>query len=148
MNKVIIIIEGGLVQEVVTDGDIKAYVLDQDTNGQSEGVYMIDERPCFVHQPNVNVTKNREFVERVFQQINSITNLSNKAVYKLCGADVMCVLNDMGIAMSPEQLEDLTEYLIRKLDIPWAEYIQSTIEYYLHQNKCIGGIMVRNPSCN
>lgn len=146
MNKVIIIIEGGLVQEVVTDGDIKAYILDRDTNGQSEGVYMIDERTCFIHQPNV--TKNREFVERTSQQINSISNLSNKAVYKLCGADVMCVLNDMGIAMSPEQLEDLTEYLIRKLDIPWAEYIQSTIEYYLHQKKCIGEIMVRNPSCN
>lgn len=43
------------------DDDIKAYVLDRDTNGQSEGVYMIDERPCFVHQPNVS--KDREFVD-------------------------------------------------------------------------------------
>ena len=144
MNKVIIIIEGGLVRKSSLMAISRLISLIKTLMGNPKGLY--DRRKtCFIHQPNVS--KDREFVERTSQQINSISNLSNKAVYKLCGADVMYVLSDMGIAMSPEQLEELTE-LIRKLDIPWAEYIQSTIEYYLHQNKCIGGIMVRNPSCN
>lgn len=57
--------------------------------------------------------------------------LMNKTVYRLCGEDVVCVLDNMGITMSPEQLEELTEYLIRKLDIPWTEYIQVVVEHYL-----------------
>jgi len=30
----------------------------------------------------------------------------NKTVYRLCGADVVCVLDDMGITMTPEQVRD------------------------------------------
>ena len=57
--------------------------------------------------------------------------LEGKQVYRLCGEDVISVLQDMGlkeIIEDEERLRDMIEYVANKLIIPWDEYIEATIK--------------------
>lgn len=67
-------------------------------------------------------------------------NLIEKAVYRITGEDVAAVLEDMGhseIVNDEEEFRSLMNYLSHKLELPWYEYLEATIQLKLDTDKTI-----------
>lgn len=64
-------------------------------------------------------------------------DLADKKVYLLTGADVLCVLEDRGLIekFSTEEIEELVDYIDRKLEIPWMEYIEVMVDLFMDRKK-------------
>lgn len=64
----------------------------------------------------------------------NINDLLNKNIYTISGADVASVLKDMNrddVIEDKEMFKSLLVYLVYKLDIPWADYLESAIQLKL-----------------
>lgn len=59
------------------------------------------------------------------------TEMLNRKVYRLCGADVGVVLEQLGrqdIIDSNTKLNSVIDYVATHLEIPWTDYVQECIE--------------------
>ena len=54
---------------------------------------------------------------------------TNEVVYSLCMEDVICVLEDKGWLkkLDTDQVLVLSEFIARKMELPWSEYVEVTL---------------------
>lgn len=54
----------------------------------------------------------------------------NTKVYSLCGEDIVSVLEERGVLdkMTNEEVEEIIDYMCNKLEIPWTEYVNASLD--------------------
>lgn len=68
-NEIIIYLDGGLVQTVISPTQIQVQIIDLDTDGQIEDTLVIDGDRCYTSEPQLVVDPDR--VKRIKQEIRS-----------------------------------------------------------------------------
>lgn len=64
---------------------------------------------------------------------SKMQELLQKKVYILVGEDVVSVLEDLGkkeLFEKEEDLEELLDYVNRKVEIPWRDSVESVVEIF------------------
>lgn len=77
MAFVFVIIEGGMVEHIVTDSDVEVIVLDKDVENQN-GVHNIGGDPTCVTYPYITVAPDtvRKWQKQIEEQNESLENIS------------------------------------------------------------------------
>lgn len=69
---------------------------------------------------------------------DKMRELSGRKVYQLIGEDVFNTLEDMGLEEmmeDEEEMEKLIDYISRKMEIPWSEYVEASIDIFIERKK-------------
>jgi len=71
------------------------------------------------------------------KRCEEMATLIQKTVYRLCGGDVLYVMDTMDLPkkMSIDELEEIISFVSRKLEIPWTDYVAEAIEMYMERNR-------------
>lgn len=71
MTNVIVIVEGGVVQEIISDDKIIATVLDRDTDGLDEyTTHVVESKTCSVNENHVDAHYDATRVKRILDDVN------------------------------------------------------------------------------
>lgn len=69
--------------------------------------------------------------DKYFERLKTFDQkVLDKKVYRLCGEDVISILEEKGLLekLTNEQVEEIINYVERKLEIPWSEYVDVTLD--------------------
>lgn len=75
--KAVLFMEGGVIQKIISDGELEVRIIDGDTEGEEAEVQLIEGKMKYVFNSNRIAEVDKVRTETIFKEIESNENTSN-----------------------------------------------------------------------